>query len=68
MVSTSKRPVPLQHHLFHDDNMYCLMQAEGSFKTGAIAAAEQKQKVWNDWMDVLVHVCVYAGIIISAGA
>lgn len=44
MVSTHKRPVPLQHFLFHDDNMYSLMQAENSFKTGAIAAAVQKQK------------------------
>jgi antiviral helicase SKI2 len=44
VVSTHKRPVPLQHFLFHDDNMYSLMQAENSFKTGAIAAAVQKQK------------------------
>jgi antiviral helicase SKI2 len=44
VVSTSKRPVPLQHYLFHDDNMYCLMKVENQFKPDALSEAVQRQK------------------------
>jgi antiviral helicase SKI2 len=44
VVSTSKRPVPLQHYLYHDDNMFCLMKTESQFRTEAMAQAVQKEK------------------------
>ena len=39
MISTSKRPVPLQHFLLYDDEVYKLMHAEGQFNTAAVAQA-----------------------------
>jgi antiviral helicase SKI2 len=44
VVSTSKRPVPLQHFLFHDDDMFCLMKTESQFRAEAMAQAVQKEK------------------------
>lgn len=44
MVSTFKRPVPLQHYLYYDDDMYCLMKTESQFKGEAMNLAIQRQK------------------------
>lgn len=44
VVSTSKRPVPLQHYLYYDDNMFCLMKNEGQFRSEEMSAAVQKEK------------------------
>lgn len=37
VTSTNKRPVPLQHYLLHDEEVYKLMQAEGGFLPGIAA-------------------------------
>ena len=46
VTSTSKRPVPLQHYFFHDDEVYLLMSQDGRFQPSAIqsAVARVKQK------------------------
>ena len=44
VVSTSKRPVPLQHYLYYDDDVYCLMKTESQFKADSMNLAVQKQK------------------------
>jgi superfamily II DNA/RNA helicase len=46
VTSTSKRPVPLQHFFFHDDEVYPLMTPDGRFQPSAIktAVARVKQK------------------------
>ena len=36
VTSTNKRPVPLQHYLLHDEEVYKLMQAEGGFLPGTV--------------------------------
>ena len=36
VTSTNKRPVPLQHYLLHDEEVYKLMQAEGGFLPGKV--------------------------------
>ena len=44
VVSTNKRPVPLQHYMLYDEEVYSLMQAEGQFNASAIALAAKREK------------------------
>lgn len=44
VISTSKRPVPLQHFLLHDDEVYKLMHGDTGFKSDAVSAAVKHQK------------------------
>lgn len=41
VTSTNKRPVPLQHYLLHDEEVYKLMQAEGGFLPGTNTDGKQ---------------------------
>jgi antiviral helicase SKI2 len=44
VTSTSKRPVPLQHFLLHDDQFYKMMHAESGFQPTALQGAVKFQK------------------------
>jgi superfamily II RNA helicase len=44
LISTNKRPVPLQHYLYHDQEMYKLMEGEGKLDSHAIQRCINKQK------------------------
>lgn len=44
VISTNKRPVPLQHYLYHDDETYQLMGADSRYKSTAIATAARRAK------------------------
>lgn len=44
VTSTSKRPVPLQHYLLHDDQFYQMMHAESGFQPSGLQGAVKHQK------------------------
>ena len=44
VTSTNKRPVPLQHFLLHNDEVYKLMHAEGGYNPAGLAAAAKHEK------------------------
>ena len=44
IASTNKRPVPLQHYLYHDDEVYKIRQGEGPFDATAVTTAVRRQK------------------------
>ena len=43
LLSTQHRPVPLQHYLFYDDDMYPLL-VENKFNENAISDATKRSK------------------------
>ena len=42
--TTNKRPVPLQHYLYHEQEAFRLRLGEASFESGSIAAAKRRIK------------------------
>lgn len=44
VISTYKRPVPLQHFMLYDDEIYKLMHAEAGFNSLSLQAAVKYQK------------------------
>jgi hypothetical protein len=44
VVSTNKRPVPLQHYLLYDNEMYRLMRGESPFDATAVSTAARREK------------------------
>jgi antiviral helicase SKI2 len=44
IVGTSKRPVPLQHYLLHDNDFYRLMRGDTGFDAAAVSLAVRREK------------------------
>ena len=42
LISTNKRPVPLQHYLYFDNEMYRLMEGDKNYNPAALAAANKR--------------------------
>lgn len=44
VISTTKRPVPLQHYLLHDNEVYHLQSSDGKYNPNVIAEAAKVQR------------------------